>query len=219
MAAPQKVLLSWFLEGSGTTGQVLLDASITEQHTLGAEVTSHRVEKGPNVSDHIRALPRSLVLEALVTNHPLDVPGTQADGVTGSVQDISAMVEGKAIKYRAFKFEGSLDRVRTVFGDLADALQTGALFAVTTTLKRYENLAARNLAVQRAVGSGNSLRITIDWQEVIIVETDAVAALPPKTQPKKRGSQTGNQLDPNKKEDEKKISIIQKARSVLGAFK
>lgn len=59
-------------------GPVWIDVSISEQHSIGAEVTEHPVENGPGITDHIRPTSRTVRIEGLVTNHPLELPLTHA---------------------------------------------------------------------------------------------------------------------------------------------
>lgn len=58
-------------------GPVWIDVSISEKHQLGADVTEHPVEDGPSVADNIRPTPRTITIEGLVTNTPLELPLTQ----------------------------------------------------------------------------------------------------------------------------------------------
>lgn len=55
---------------------IWIDVSISETHGVGAEVTDHPVELGANIADHIRPTPRTLSIEGLVTNHPIELPGS-----------------------------------------------------------------------------------------------------------------------------------------------
>jgi hypothetical protein len=57
-------------------GPAWIDVSISEQHSVGAEVTDHPVENGPGITDHIRPTSRTVRIEGLVTNHPLELPLT-----------------------------------------------------------------------------------------------------------------------------------------------
>lgn len=70
-------------------GDVWVDVSLRETHGVGAEVTDHPVERGANIVDHIRPLPRTFSIEGLVTNHPIEVPKSHMGGArqdTGPLQ-------------------------------------------------------------------------------------------------------------------------------------
>lgn len=65
---------------------IQFDATVREMHTSAVTVTEHPVEKGANVSDHVRKELAHLTCEAMVSNHPIKVPGTNMQGVSGSVR-------------------------------------------------------------------------------------------------------------------------------------
>ena len=67
---------------TATIGTVVVDASITETHSLAAEATEHPVEQGADISDHVHVRPIQLSITGLVSNHPIQVPASQAAGVT-----------------------------------------------------------------------------------------------------------------------------------------
>lgn len=59
-------------------GEVWIDVSVRESHEITAEVSDHPVETGSNVTDHVRPLPRTISIDGIVTNHPLELPLSHA---------------------------------------------------------------------------------------------------------------------------------------------
>lgn len=57
-------------------GDIWIDVSLSETHGVSAEVTDHPVEEGANIADHIRPQPRTFSIQGLVTNTPIEVPGS-----------------------------------------------------------------------------------------------------------------------------------------------
>lgn len=55
-------------------GDIWIDVSVRESHEVSAEVSTHPVEVGSNIADHIRPEPRTITIDGLVTNHPLELP-------------------------------------------------------------------------------------------------------------------------------------------------
>jgi hypothetical protein len=53
-------------------GALTFDASVSETHIDEAEITSHPVEGGGDVSDHIRKLPVSLEINGVITQEIMD---------------------------------------------------------------------------------------------------------------------------------------------------
>lgn len=56
----------------GPGGPIFLDATLSENHELQAEVPEHSVEEGTNVADHVRVKPRQLVIEGIVSHTPIE---------------------------------------------------------------------------------------------------------------------------------------------------
>ena len=49
-----------------------IDGAATEQYDITAELSSHPVEDGVDVSDHVHLNPDRLTLECVVSDHPTD---------------------------------------------------------------------------------------------------------------------------------------------------
>jgi hypothetical protein len=194
------VLLSYSLNDQ--TFNVILDASIDEQHSAQATITDHPVETGPSVTDHIRPLPRKLVLRGMTTNTPIfdkqQIP-QQLSGIPGglggtTVADFSGnyskeFTDELGRKYKALGFDDEkLDRVKAVYGALVEAALGGGIFTVVTSLATYENMAIEDFSTPRNVINSNSIEYQISFKELRIVTTELVDATAPKTKKKKRGN-------------------------------
>ena len=106
--------------------------------------------------------------------------------------------------------------MREAFGDIIDAIQGAALFDLVTTLTSYQNMACTSFSVPRDAQRGNALHFTMTFQVLRFVDTQTVAALPPRAKPAKhRGAKTGKQVDP-KTEQEKQRSLLRSAVKALG---
>ena len=179
--------------------QVILDASVNESHTAQAQITEHQVEKGSNVTDHIRPMPQRISIDGLVTNTPIvnslqDLlqPPLQAqdNGFSGS-QKRAGNTNAKTLQ-----FDSSFDRVKNTYGELVDAAKKGVLLTVYTSLKTYSNMAIYNLSVPRNAANGNALSFRIDLQEIVQVEVQLVKSTSPNNTKKKRGNQPARQAPP-----------------------
>jgi hypothetical protein len=73
-------------------GPVWIDVSISEQHSVGADVSDHPVEDGIGITDHIRPTPRTVRIEGLITNHPLELPLTHAGTAQVDTQSFALFV-------------------------------------------------------------------------------------------------------------------------------
>lgn len=59
------------------TGEIIaFDVTISDTHESTVEITSHPVEAGADITDHVRPLPDNLALDVYVTNTPVEIsPG------------------------------------------------------------------------------------------------------------------------------------------------
>jgi hypothetical protein len=72
---------------------IWIDVSIREEHNSSAEITRHPVEDGVEITDHVRLGPDRLQIEGIVTNQPLELPLSHADGVTASDSSLELFVD------------------------------------------------------------------------------------------------------------------------------
>lgn len=142
MSTPTVLLV--LREGGQQTTLLELDAALSEAHTFEQEVTEHPVEESSPVADHVRAKPRPLTLEGMVSNSPL---------------------RSKA------ELQG-LDLAPSRGGQLAGRLSTayaallsleGKTVDVVTSLEVYRDMALRRLDIPRNAGIGDVLHFTASF--------------------------------------------------------
>ena len=169
MAGHSLVLLDWATPDGVTpvvAGAVFIDATVNEQHVVTSEVTTHKVERGSDVADYIRPMPRKLTLEIVITDHPIasTLPSVPMDPYGSSTNtpkpyppgglakaefhvqpslgfsnpSYLISVGGQPTSYSALAFSSEFHQVRECYGDLVAAVLSGCLFRVTTTLRVYE---------------------------------------------------------------------------------
>jgi hypothetical protein len=187
-------MMSWTINGRPIS--VTFDASISESHLGSAQVTEHQVETGSNIADHVRALPLRLSVQAMVSDTPT------LEGGSVLKQSVPTLDRDSIV----LTASGEVDRVRTIYNALTDAMQAGVLIEVNTSLRKYTNLAIINLATPRNALDSNAVTFSIDLLQVRLVKTFTVASLPEKAKgARKRGAKSNKDLDnePKKKEQVK----------------
>jgi hypothetical protein len=68
-----------------TINGIWIDVSLRETHGISAELTQHAVEEGADITDHVRAMPTRLTLEGVVSNQPIELPGSHATAIAGAL--------------------------------------------------------------------------------------------------------------------------------------
>jgi hypothetical protein len=143
-------------------GVIELDAAVSETHTLTANATTHKVERGAAITDHIRPVPVSLTIEGLITNTPI---GRKQQ--TRAVQFAGSQFLTTADSVRPFGVPGYAEEA---FAKLDDIRKRGELVTVVTSLRTYENMALIELQVPRDRTTGDAVRFTAKLVEIVIVE-------------------------------------------------
>lgn len=157
-------------------GLVQFDASLTETHNKEVEVTDHPVEEGADITDHIRPVPESVDINGMVTNTPLVI--------LASLRADSPLV-GDATPIE--------DRAGLAYAELQRIMDDGELVTVVTSLREYENMVLTSMSVPRDVGNGNVLNANLSLREIIIAETERVAAPEPEATANKKSKAKGKQ--------------------------
>lgn len=170
MPPPVKLLISWDDDAAPSlaAGAVELDATTLIGFESAAEVTEHPVETGPSVGDHIRPMNGTVTLEGIITDAPIVLPSTQAQGVSVASGTVSLPGGGTAVAQR---FSGTINRVRLCDETLRELVEAGALVTLTSGLRTVDSLAITRYAPERNADTGNSMKVTMAFKRVRIATT------------------------------------------------
>lgn len=166
---------------------ITLDASLSETHTADVEVTSHPVEQGAAITDHMRAKPRTITIEGIVTNTAMPDPG--ADASKATTTEIRTP-DGK-VAYQSRTPTVDQTRAGAAYRDLL-ALRAGKLVTVVTGIETFENMAITSINVPRDAKTGQALKFSITLQEITQVSSATTKIVEDKVKSKKDlGKKTG----------------------------
>lgn len=141
--------------GSDEAGFVELDCSETESHQRTAEVTEHPVEDGADISDHVKIIPGRLT-------------------ITGIVSDMQPVLIGRR--------DRTPNRGNRAHELIKSFMHDRRVITVTTALQQWENMVVTGLTIPCNAGTGDSVQMTIDFQEVRFAKTSTLESSP---EPKK----------------------------------
>lgn len=129
-----------------TPPPIFLDATIREEHDLRFAKTTHPIESRLFVTDHVIELPRTLVMDVVVTNHPDSlVPNTN--------------------KNRAKLLQDKLEQ-------LAKRREP---FDVMTSLRGYTDMVITSVRTPRSLATTNALVITVTMEQIEFAEIDVAS--------------------------------------------
>jgi hypothetical protein len=202
-----------YLRG-GQQFTVEFDATLREIHTAGAQATTHPVEKGSDIADHVQINQPKLTIEAVVTNAPIKTPASNADGVAGEVRKKDFVVKDsrqitfgvttvrvpitKTVSAQVLQFDQQFDRVKNVVAVLVDIVENARLVEITNGLRDYEDMVLVNLQAPRE--ATDSTTITFDALHIDFVETETTTAPGTSTKRRNRGNKGAKEAKPETKE-------------------
>ncbi len=148
-------------------GGLVLDAILSEDHSLENKVTEFPIETGAVINDHIVNAPRRFTIQGFVSDWPVRSPGAPPGNYA-----------------------------RLAFQELESLYESRALVTVLTSVKQYDNMAIEKVAIPRSAATGQALEFTIDLIEVKQADSQTVtfqskSTASPSAQPlNDRGKQT-----------------------------
>jgi hypothetical protein len=145
MASAIEIVFSDEREDGAELIALVLDASPEQLHRMTAQATDHEVESGIAVTDHVRAEPKLLTLQVIVSNTSL-----RADLAGPS-------------------------RARDAWAVLEDAEARGLVAVVTTPLKTYSSMVLIEAQAPVTALDGSWLRAELTFKELRLVQTQTVA--------------------------------------------
>lgn len=180
---------------------IILDATIQEDYNFSAEATQHPVEEGSDITDNYRVNPFRYTVDGFVTNHPIDPPTTQAEGVfevdktfswevksfqtpiigfqvggPGLIGAIgSSIAEGAGLNTRSATAKGystTFNRVGGVFDALRQLIQGKKIITIIAGLEFFENMVIEDFTPVRDASTGEALSFTAEIKQILIVASN-----------------------------------------------
>lgn len=149
-----------------------IDVALREDHDLPAEATDHPVERGGDITDHVRVRPVTITVEGIVSDYPV-----------GQLADERGIREGggRSVVLPSEEARAHLEGIRA----------ERRLVTVETSKGAFDRMAMVGLSFPVAPGDGDHLRFTATFRQVEIVtngRTTIIVAVPRAARKTKRGS-------------------------------
>ncbi len=218
----------------GDLNEIEFDATIAETHSSSATVTERNVEKGANITDHVRPAQDRISVEAVVTNAPIRTPSGNIDGAKGDYDQIVANssigirapafvgIPGGSIRQplqtfaTVLKFDKSFDRVRNVYEELVAIVSAPLLVSIDSGIRTYEDMVITSLSAPRTVE--DAIHFSFEATHVRFVESSTVniASAPEAKGRKKEGHKPPKEAKADGPEQSTLHSIKEGLKGVLG---
>lgn len=192
---------------NGLDYSLSFDAIMSVTHVRKATSTEHAVEKGADISDHVKQELDSVSFDACISNEPVkdwnghgmyfsqeELQYTQAKrplpltpgglliaGVGAAINSVSSPATPVKVGVRRFKKEGNY--VAEMFAELIKIKESGQLCEVLTTDWNYENMVLVSCELKRKPEDGTAGSFALEFRKVRVVDV-AIVPAPKPTQPR-----------------------------------
>ncbi len=195
------IAISWSTESRELEGEDLTLLSTDHElrfdvvtrvvHDGTSVLTERAVEDGAPISDHKRANPKRITIEAVVSNTPLDVPPPSGYGDSSTISITKSEEDGASVNV----FSADFDRIEEVSSTLERLRLEATSVAISTRSRTYDAMQLIPVSEPTEVEDGDSAKFTLEFQQIRIARTrsvDAPAPREPRGQlPQETGSQEG----------------------------
>lgn len=179
----------YYVKRNARIGEITIDASVSETHTMTATVTTHPVERGSDITDNVYKNPDAISMTGVISDTPIGVsPG---DGT------------------RKPKPGPGLTRAQAGYEELKRIVDDREVITIFTTLREYENMVLSNFVVNRAATTANAIHFSVDATQIRLVESKIVKAPRPKKGRGKNTKNKGKQPADQPVENQKSRSVLQ----------
>jgi len=187
------------------------DAVTSEEHTAESDLTDHVVESAAAISDHKRPKPRSLSIEAIVSNTPLSFPPSSGFASSSVTAEIATSGPAKA---NVLTFSGEFDRIQDVEATLERLRSEAIDLTVETRVRTYDNVQLVSVSIPRA-DPVDAITIKLGLREVFRASTQIVDAPLPREPRGGRTTETAAEGEDDPDVDDSETSLL---GQLLGGF-
>lgn len=144
---------------------VQVDAAITETHEIAAEVMDYPIERGSDLTDHRRVMPRRLSISGVLSEFPVSSAGNELDLTDEMHPRVSNSLP-------------TTDALDQRYRELLGIVNSPEPFQVVTGLEVYPSMSFISFRVTRDKTTGGTIRFEGELREVLFASSLEVEVKP-----------------------------------------
>ena len=155
---------------------IIAMVTIEEKHSDEMIITDHPIEQGASISDHCYKMPAKLTMRLGWSNSPnlaqsslLEIGNNMIATYGGQVGQIATSTF--SFYQAGYNLLNAKDKMKDIYQSLIDLQNNKIIFNVYTKKRIYYNMMAKGIHTETDSSTINSLPVTLECQEVIIVNT------------------------------------------------
>lgn len=160
----------------GQIGELLLDATLQDNHSYDNEVTQFPIEDGADITDNIRRVPDRVTITGFVTNTPIAFLQFLNFGLVRN--EGNGKLQGKNLSSGETKsrVQTSFETLLAISGRSVDGKNPDPqIVEIVTGLRVYRNMVMESLEIPRdAQNSKEQLRFTATFLQISRVNSQSI---------------------------------------------
>ncbi len=192
-------------------GDLVIDGTHLETITYSNNISTHPIESGAYVADHIYINPLRVMMECSITDDSGDL--------IDAVREIGSLFQGNILTNLSNKFQGKGAKQTAAYEFLKDLANSKSTVTIVNKLDVLPNMAVESVSMPRSKETGDRLYFTITLQQISFATVDRTTSLNNKynlTGSKNLGKQVN--LNPNIDQKEKGASAMLNGGRVVRDF-
>jgi hypothetical protein len=139
-------------------GDLVIDGTHLETITYSNNITTHPIESGAYVADHIYINPLRVTMDCSITD--------SAGDIIGGIREIGSLFKGNLLTNLSNKFQGKGAKQTAAYEFLKDLAGSKATVTIVNKLDVLPNMAIESVSMPRTSETGDRLYFSITLQQI-----------------------------------------------------
>jgi hypothetical protein len=175
---PKRVTLQ-VMDGTAARTLLSIDCTPVEDFGFEAQATLHDIEEGAQVSDHIIKKGRTLSIEGIISDAPINLTGTLAGNAAGLIGGAlggtaGALATAGTVVMANLALAGSAKPSKAALDIFDEIYQSGAVLTIIGGLTTHTNMVMEQFKAIRTARTGGGLAFKASFRQITIVAGKSV---------------------------------------------
>lgn len=175
---PRRVTLQ-YSDGNLQRTLLKIDCTVSEEMSLEAQATLHEIEDGAEIADHVIQKGRTLQIEGIVSDTPINLTGAligdaagliggTIGGTAGAIATAAGVVMANlALSESAKPSKAALDIFEEIYANATPLV-------IVAGLATYTNMIMEKFSAPRSAGNAGALVFKAAFRQVTIISSESV---------------------------------------------
>ncbi len=150
-------------------GDLVIDGTHLETITYSNTITSHPVESGSYIADHIYINPLRVVMDCSITD--------SAGDLVGGLREIGSLFTGNILTNLSNRYQGKGAKQTAAYEFLKDLAGSKSTVTIVNKLDVLQNMAVETVSMPRSNETGDRLFFSITLQQISFATVERTTGL------------------------------------------